>query len=43
MAVDKKAAKGRVRFIVLEAVGKAALRGDLAESAVREAIVAALQ
>jgi 3-dehydroquinate synthase len=43
MAVDKKAAKGQVRFIVLEAVGKAALRGDLAPSAVREAIVAALQ
>jgi len=43
MAVDKKAAKGRVRFIVLEALGKAALRGDLPEPAVREAIVAALQ
>jgi 3-dehydroquinate synthase len=43
MAVDKKAAKGRVRFIVLEAVGKAVLRGDLPEAAVREAIVAALQ
>jgi len=43
MAVDKKAAKGRVRFIVLEAIGRAALRGDLAEAAIREAIVAALQ
>ena len=43
MAVDKKAAKGRVRFIVLEAIGRAALRGDLAEPLVREAIVAALQ
>jgi 3-dehydroquinate synthase len=43
MAVDKKAAKGKIRFIVLEAVGRAALRGDLADSAVREAIVAALQ
>jgi 3-dehydroquinate synthase len=43
MAVDKKAAKGRVRFIVLEAIGRAALRGDLAEPAIREAIVAALQ
>jgi 3-dehydroquinate synthase len=43
MAVDKKAAKGRVRFIVLEAIGRASLRADLAESAVREAIVAALQ
>jgi 3-dehydroquinate synthase len=43
MAVDKKAAGGQVRFIVLEAVGKAALRGDLPAPAVREAIVAALQ
>jgi 3-dehydroquinate synthase len=43
MAVDKKAAKGRLRFVVLEAVGKAALRSDLPEPAVREAIVAALQ
>jgi 3-dehydroquinate synthase len=43
MAVDKKAAKGRVRFVVLEAVGKAALRADLPEPVVREAIVAALQ
>jgi 3-dehydroquinate synthase len=43
MAVDKKAAKGRVRFVVLEAIGRAALRGDLAEPAIREAIVAALQ
>jgi 3-dehydroquinate synthase len=43
MAVDKKAAKGQIRFIVLDAVGKAALRGDLPEPAVREAIVAALQ
>jgi 3-dehydroquinate synthase len=43
MAVDKKAAKGKTRFIVLEAIGRAALRGDLDEAAVREAIVAALQ
>jgi 3-dehydroquinate synthase len=43
MAVDKKTAKGRVRFVVLEAIGRASLRADLAESAVREAIVAALQ
>jgi 3-dehydroquinate synthase len=43
MAVDKKAAKGRVRFVVLEAVGKAAVRGDLADAVIREAIVAALQ
>jgi len=43
MAVDKKAAKGKGRFIVLEAIGRAALRGDLAESEIRAAIVAALQ
>jgi 3-dehydroquinate synthase len=43
MAVDKKAAKGRVRFIVLEAIGRAALRSDPGDAPVREAIVAALQ
>jgi 3-dehydroquinate synthase len=43
MAVDKKAAKGKVRFIVLEAIGRAALRADPGEAPVREAIVAALQ
>jgi len=43
MAVDKKAAQGRVRFIVLEAIGRAALRADPGEARVREAIVAALQ
>jgi 3-dehydroquinate synthase len=43
MAVDKKAAKGKVCFIVLEAIGRAALRADPGEAPVREAIVAALQ
>jgi 3-dehydroquinate synthase len=43
MAVDKKAAKGKVRFILLEAIGRAALRADPGEAPVREAIVAALQ
>jgi 3-dehydroquinate synthase len=43
MAVDKKAAKGKVRFILLEAIGRAALRGDIEAPQVREAIVAALQ
>jgi len=43
MAVDKKAAKGQVRFIVLEAIGRAALRADPGVAPVREAIVAALQ
>jgi 3-dehydroquinate synthase len=43
MAVDKKAAKGKVRYVLLEAVGKAALRGGVDERLVREAIVAAAQ
>jgi 3-dehydroquinate synthase len=41
MALDKKAAKGRTRFVLLEAIGRAALRADVAEAAVRRAIVAA--
>jgi 3-dehydroquinate synthase len=43
MAVDKKAAKGKTRFVLLEAIGRAALRGDVDEARVREAIVAAAQ
>jgi 3-dehydroquinate synthase len=43
MALDKKAAKGRTRFVVLEALGRAALRADIDEAAVRGAIVAAAQ
>jgi 3-dehydroquinate synthase len=43
MAVDKKAAQGKLRFVVLEAVGRAALRGEVDERLVREAIVAAAQ
>jgi 3-dehydroquinate synthase len=43
MAVDKKAAKGRIRFVLLTAIGKAALRADIDEKSVREAIVAAAQ
>jgi 3-dehydroquinate synthase len=43
MAVDKKAAQGRVRFVVLEALGRAALRGGIQDRLVREAIVAAAQ
>jgi len=43
MALDKKAAKGRTRFVVLEALGRAALRADVDEAAVRGAIVAAAQ
>jgi len=43
MALDKKAAKGRTRFVVLEAMGRAALRDDVDDAAVRCAIVAAAQ
>ena len=43
MAGDKKAAQGKVRFVLLESVGRAALRGGLEERLVREAIVAAAQ
>jgi len=43
MAHDKKAAKGRTRFIVLEAIGRAALRSAVDDHDVRAAIVAASQ
>jgi 3-dehydroquinate synthase len=43
MALDKKAAKGRTRFVVLEAIGRARLRADVDDAAVRAAIVAAVQ
>jgi 3-dehydroquinate synthase len=43
MALDKKAVKGKTRFVVLEAMGRAALRADIEERAVRQAIVAAAQ
>jgi 3-dehydroquinate synthase len=43
MAVDKKASQGKLRFVVLEDIGRAALRGALDERVVREAIVAAAQ
>jgi 3-dehydroquinate synthase len=43
MALDKKAAKGKTRFVVLEAMGRAALHTDIEERAVRQAIVAAAQ
>jgi len=41
MAVDKKVAHGRVRFVMLETIGRAALRADPGERLVREAIAAA--
>ena len=43
MQVDKKAAGGKVRFILLDGLGCATLRGDLDESLVRASIAAALQ
>ena len=43
MALDKKAAKGKTRFVLLESIGHAALHGDVDERAVRQAIVAAAQ
>ena len=43
MAVDKKAVQGKLRFVLLEGIGRAALRGGLDERLVRDAIVAAAQ
>jgi 3-dehydroquinate synthase len=43
MSVDKKAAGGEVRFVVLDAIGRAELRGGVETQAVREVIVAAAQ
>ena len=43
MAGDKKAAQGRLRFVLLESVGRAVLRGGLSDQHVRQAIVAAAQ
>ena len=40
MAGDKKSAGGKIRFVLLEAVGRAVLRGDCDEQDVRAAIVA---
>ena len=43
MQVDKKAAAGKVRFILLDGIGRAKLRGDLDDALIRESIAAALQ
>jgi 3-dehydroquinate synthase len=43
MAGDKKAAQGKLRFVVLEALGRATLRGGVEDERVRQAIVAAAQ
>ncbi len=38
MAVDKKATRGRVRFVLLESIGRACLRSDLDDAWVRASI-----
>jgi 3-dehydroquinate synthase len=43
MAGDKKAAQGRLRFVVLESIGRAALKAGIEERRVLDAIVAAAQ
>lgn len=43
MAVDKKAARGELRFVLLEAIGRGTLRGGVEDARVRAAIVAAAQ
>jgi len=43
MQVDKKAAAGEVRFVLLEGLGRAALRGGLDEAMIRESLAAAAQ
>ena len=41
MQIDKKAAGGKMRFVLLEGIGRAALRGDLSADTVRASIAAA--
>jgi 3-dehydroquinate synthase len=41
MQVDKKAAGGRMRFVLLDGLGRASLRGDLETRHIRESIAAA--
>ena len=43
MQTDKKAAGGRVRYVLLEGLGRARLRGDLDPALIRESIAAAAQ
>ena len=35
MAVDKKAARGKIRYILLDRLGSAVLRGDIPEPLIR--------
>jgi 3-dehydroquinate synthase len=41
MAVDKKVAHGRVRFVLLDGIGSAVVRADPGEQIVRQAIAGA--
>jgi 3-dehydroquinate synthase len=41
MSLDKKAAQGRTRFVVLDAIGRARLAADIDDAQVRRAVVAA--
>jgi len=43
MQVDKKAAGGKLRFILLEGLGRAALHADLDEKLVRQSLAVAVQ
>jgi 3-dehydroquinate synthase len=43
MSIDKKAAKGKTRFVLLESIGRAALPVEVDAQRVRQAIVAAAQ
>jgi 3-dehydroquinate synthetase len=43
MQVDKKAAAGELRFVLLEGLGRATLRGGLDESLIRASVAAAMQ
>ncbi|MGQ0544463.1 MAG: 3-dehydroquinate synthase [Betaproteobacteria bacterium] len=43
MSVDKKAAGGELRFVVLKAIGQAELRSGVSAQALREVVVAAAQ
>jgi shikimate kinase/3-dehydroquinate synthase len=41
MALDKKAARGRTRFVLLERIGQATVQADVDVQLVRDAIAAA--
>jgi len=43
IALDKKSASGQVRFVLLDAIGRASLRGDVEPRLVDETIAAAAQ